>query len=141
MHQELDFAVKDGCFKQLSDFEIVCVDQSENKETFETILYCHKIILSLGAAYYRKMFSGQFVEGNGKVVVTDVSSSTMTKVLRYIYTGYIPETEIDLDVLYAADKYEMEQLQAICESKLQENLNIDNVFDISLAANNCGSKI
>ena len=86
------------------------------------------------------MFSGHFVEGNGKAVVTDVSSSTMIKVLLYIYTGYIQDAEIDVYVLYAADKYEMKQLRAFSESKLQERLNIDNVFDIALAANICGTQ-
>ena len=139
-HQELNFEEKDGCFNQLSDFEIVCVDQTENDETIETTLYCHKIVLCLGSEYYRKMFSGNFVESKGKVMITDVSRSTMTKLLLYIYTGYIQDGDIDVDVLYAADKYEMEQLKAYSESKLLEKLNIDNVFDISLAANNCGSQ-
>ena len=140
LHQELNFTVKDGCFQQLSDFEIICVDQKDDKETFETTLHCHKIMLCLGSEYYRKIFSGHFVESNGKVVVTDVSSTTMMKVLLYIYTDYIQDADIDVDVLYAADKYEMEQLKAFSESKLKERLNIDNVFDISMAANNCGSQ-
>lgn len=77
------------------------------------------------------MFSGHFVESKGKVVVTDISSYTMKKVLLYIYSGYIHDAEIDVDVLYAADKYEMEQLKTFSESKLKERLN-NETYLISL---------
>ena len=140
LHHDLDFTVSDGCLKQSSDFEIVCANQKEDEETFETTLHCHKIVLCLGSEYYRRMFSGSFVESKGKVVVTDISSTTMIKVLKFIYTGFINEVEIDVDVLYAADKYEMAHLHALVESKLQEKLNIETVFDLTIAANNCGSK-
>ena len=140
LHHELDFTANNGCFNQSSDFEIICVDQTEKKETFETTLYCHKIVLCLGSEYYQKMFSGHFIEGNGKVVVTDVSSSTMIKVLQYLYVGDINEADVDIDLLYAADKYEIAKLQSFSESVILKRLNIETVFDIALAANNCGSK-
>ena len=34
----------------------------------------------------------------------------------------------------------MAHLHALVESKLQEKLNIETVFDLAIAANNCGSK-
>ena len=140
LHHELNFTAKNGCFNQSSDLEIVCVDQKENKETFETTLYCHKIVLCLGSKYYQKMFSGHFTECKGKVVVTDVSSSTMIKVLQYLYFNDVNEADVDINLLYAADKYEIPKLQAFSESIIQKRLNIETVFDIALAANDCGSK-
>ena len=140
LHHELNFTATNGCFNQSSDFEIVCVDQTENKEKFETTLYCHRIVLCLGSEYYQKMLSSNFIECNGKVVVTDVSSSTMIKVLQYLYVGDISESDADIDLLYAADKYEIAKLQAFSESIILKRLNIETVFDVALAANNCGSK-
>ena len=81
-----------------------------------------------------------FIECNGKVVVTDVSSSTMIKVLQYLYIGNVNEADVDIDLLYAADKYEIPKLQSFSESIILKRLNIETVFDIALAANDCGSK-
>ena len=116
LYHELNFTTNNGCFNQSSDFEIVCVDQKENRETFDTTLYCHKIVLCLGSEYYQKMFSEDFIECNGKVVVTDVSSSTMIKVLQYLYVGDMNEADVDIDLIYAADKYQIAKLQAFSES-------------------------
>ena len=86
------------------------------------------------------MLSSNFIECNGKVVVTDVSSSTMIKVLQYLYFNDVNEADVDINLLYAADKYEISKLQAFSESIILKRLNIETVFDIALAANNCGSK-
>merc|ERR1711953_212059 len=64
----------------------------------------------------------------------------MIKVLQYLYTRNIDKSLIDVDLLYASDKYDVEHLPGLCESVLAENLNIENVFDIVSAANDCGSK-
>jgi len=135
-----DFTSNEGYLKQISDFEIICVDQGNNGESSEVSLYCHKIVLYLGSEYYRKMLSNNFVESEGKVVVTDIASSTMIKVLQYLYTGDLEKSVIDVDLFYASDKYGVEHLPELCESELAKNLNIENVFDIVLAANTCGSK-
>ena len=82
--QQQDFTSADGSLKQFSDFEIVCIDQNPNGENIETTLYCSKVILYLGSEYYRRMFSGGFVEDHGRVKVTDVSSQTMVKILQYL---------------------------------------------------------
>ena len=138
--KNFDFISNEGFFKQTSDFEIFCVDQGNNGESSEVTLHCHKIVLYLGSEYYRKMLSNNFVESKGKVVVTDTASTTMIKVLQYLYTGDIDKSLIDVDLLYASEKYDVEHLPELCESVLAENLNIENVFDIVLAANDCGSK-
>ena len=137
--QPEDFTSADGSLKQFSDFEIVCIDQNPNGENIETTLYCSKVILYLGSEYYRRMFSGGFVEDHGRVKVTDVSSQTMVKILQYLYTGSINKPQIDVDVMYASDKYEMQHLHAFCEFALGEKLNVETVFDIATAAYRCGS--
>ena len=141
LQQRLDFTSNDGYVKQFSDFEIICIDQNENGENIETTLFCNKIVLSMGSEYYRRMFSGSFVESQGRVKVTDVSCKTMVKVLHYLYTGNANKAGIDVDVMYAADKYEMEHLHAISELVLGEKLDTDTVFDIALVASHCGSNI
>ena len=85
------------------------------------------------------MFSGGFVEDQGRVKVTDVSSQTMVKILQYLYTGSINKPQIDVDVMYASDKYEMQHLHAFSEFALGEKLNVETVFDIATAAYMCGS--
>ena len=138
--EQFDFTSNEGYLKQISDFKIICVDQENNDKSSEVTLYCHKIVLYLGSEYYRKMLSNNFVESEGKVVVTDIAGSTMIKVLQYLYTGELDKSVIDVDLLYASDKYGVEHLPELCESVLAKNLNIENVFDLVLASNNCGSK-
>ena len=81
--------------EQYSDFELVCVKKAENGEQSERRFFCHKVVLSLNSQYYEKMFSGSYSEHVCySVSVTDVSGDTMAKILKYIYTGMLPPSEI-----------------------------------------------
>ena len=122
--QQSEFTSTGTLIKEFSDFEILCMDKTNDGEDVETKLYCHKIVLYLGSEYYRRMFSGNFQERQGKVKVTDVSSKTMAKALQYLYTGNIDKEEIDVEVMYAADKYEIRHLFAFSELVLGEKLNL-----------------
>ena len=87
------------------------------------------------------MFSGKFIENElGVTKVTDVSSKTMEKVLQYLYTGQFKKEDMDIDVLYAADKYGIGYLHSVCELELATNLTTETVSDNALAANLCGSE-
>jgi len=138
--EEFDFKSTKSSLDQFSDFEIVCFDKAEHGDVNEKRFRCHKLVLFLGSKYYQRMFSGNFSEISGTTKVTDVSSDTMAKVLQYIYSGEIGRRDIDIDLLVAADKYEMEHLHAICELELAYGMSIENAQDLSIAANMCGSE-
>lgn len=139
MLQQFEFTSSGSLIKELSDFDIICMDTKNDGEDIETKLYCHKIVLYLGSEYYRRMFSGSYQENLGSVKVTDISSKTMAKVLQYLYTGNLNKEDIDVEVMYAADKYEIRHLHALAELALGEKLCSESVFEIATAANSCGS--
>ena len=123
----------------LSDFEIVCVEKADNGEHTERRFKCHKLVLSLSSQYYENMFSSNFSETQGSTKVTDVSQDTMAKMLQYIYTGMLEENEIDIEVFYVADKYQLEYLKALCELELGKNITLETAPQLAVAASVCGS--
>ena len=137
---DFDFKSDNSPLDQLSDFEIICYDKTDNGEVNEKHFRCHKLVLYLGSKYYQRMFSGNFSEIRGTTKVTDVSSETMVQVLKYMYSGEISKSDIDIDLLLAADKYELEHLFAICELELAYRISIETAQELSIAANLCGSE-
>ena len=121
-------------FDQLSDIEIICTGE-ETKRSFR----CHKLVLSLGSQYFRTMFSGSFSESKGKVEVPDISSATMAKLLQYLYTGDIDRNKIDLDLFSTSNKYQVEDLQAVCELEISTKLSMETAPMAAVAADMCGS--
>ena len=86
-----NFKFSDGNrnFVQLSDFDIICIDKSDNGEESERRFRCHKLVLSSNSQYYERMFSSDYCENKGNVKVTDISSDTMEKQLRYLHILHI----------------------------------------------------
>ena len=123
-----------------SDFRIVCIEERENGEKIEKTFRCHKVVLFLGTNYYKKMFSGNFTESEGKVTINDVNIKTMQTFLQFLYCGEVKKSDIDVDLLLAADKYEVNYLQSMCELELGKNISIETSPDLAIVASMCGSK-
>ena len=56
------------------------------------------------------------------------------------HTGKIDSVEIDLELLTSANKYQIEDLQAICELELASNLTKESAPMTAVAADLCGSE-
>ena len=139
LKQHFDFSCGSSPLDPFSDFEITCIEKNENGETNEKKFQCHKLVLFLASNYYKKMFSGTFSESNGTTVVTDVNCETMSKLLQYIYSGEVKKNDIDIDLLLAADKYEVEHLSSICELELGKNIATEIAPNLAMVASMCGS--
>jgi hypothetical protein len=139
LFERFDFSSTRALHEKFSDFEIVCVEKTDNGEQTEKRFACHKLILSLRSRYYENMFSSNFSETRGSTKVTDVSGDTMAKMLQYIYTGILGKTEIDMEVFYVADKYQLEYLKALCELELGKNIALETAPQLAVAASVCGS--
>ena len=139
--EEFDFNSSTSDWDKFSDFKIICQEINESGDTHEKTFRCHKLVLSLGSKYYRRMFSGNYREIEGSAKVTDISCDTMTNLLQYIYSGDVKKSNIDVDLLLAADKYEIEHLKAVCELELGHNISIENASQLSVIANMCGSQV
>merc|ERR1719186_1377407 len=96
-----------------SDFTIECGGK---------IFPCNEFILRARSTILDTMFQNMMMETRGRsMCVVDVGPDTMAAVIEYMYTGELT-VEVDnmKELIYIADKYEMEGLLEICFQKLPE---------------------
>jgi BTB/POZ domain len=107
----------------LSDFKFIVEGQE---------FPIHKNILAARSPVFLKMFTGNFQEKNGKQrEVLDASKEAFGELMRFIYTGEVLDFENHVEELLAlADRYEVTDLQKICELKLMANLKDENAESI-----------
>lgn len=112
----------------MSDFTIMC--GTEKKE----VLRCNKLILSLSSSVFKEMFTlanDEPKDGIKDTIEINEDPETMRRVLKFAYTDQVEENMIDTKLLLAADKYEVNDLRAICENYLTTNLTLVNVLEIA----------
>ena len=72
---------------------------------------------------------------SGRIVINDLDVDTVGKMLAYIYSGKIANTDgKEETLLAAADKYDLPGLKSLCEDALSRAMNINNVLDMLLLA-------
>lgn len=132
--------------RELSDVTLV-LDGGEVK--------AHKAILAARSPVFKAMFSHDMVETkSNRVEILDVKVDAMEEVLKFLYTGEASlkptacedqmqseskshnTHEYAIRVLYAASKYQLEDLKFICETYLIDILSIESFYD-TLVATEC----
>jgi hypothetical protein len=121
-----DAAAKHHCLADLkglladtehSDFVIKC-----SGETFN----CHRAILSARSTVFRAMLaSGREEAREGEVTVDDVQPEILKKIIEFIYGGEVEQLGSQGQVeqlLYAADKYGLDDLASTCKPFMVINL-------------------
>lgn len=104
-------------------------------------LHVHKDILSVHSPVFAAMFNQEWRESSIHVVtVEDFKFQTILAMVAYIYSsggGNVCQEEADpVELLQAADKYQLNHLKGKCEQRLCEILNSDNLFNlINLTSN------
>ena len=112
---------------EFSDLKILC----ENK-----IFPCHKNILCSQSEVFKTMLSNtNMVEASsGEIKIVDFSAHVMESLLYFLYFDVenlmANKDKITIDLLLAADKYNIPDLVAICVNHLKANLSKDNVIEI-----------
>lgn len=124
----LEKLVKDLCLNQdKSDFKIIC----ENEE-----LPCHKFVLSARSDVFQAMFEGcesiEKIQGFAKI--DDIAIGTMKTFLTFMYQDIVKTSDIDANLLIAADKYNVKRLFNICLHHLDKTIDVENVMSIMIAA-------
>lgn len=114
----------------------------------------HKAILAARSPMFKGMFSHAMKETKyNRVDVTDVDPDVLQEMLRFIYTGKTllePRLQINkeqkdqkeqereqhlaIELLQAANKYQLDRLKLICEEALYKTLSSDSVAEILLLA-------
>ena len=127
--------------QEFSDVTIVA-----NEREFKA----HKAILAARSPMFRGMFSHDMKETKfNRVEVTDVDPDVLEEMLRFIYTGKSmleprlqqvreqkdqkeqeKEQHLAIELLQAANKYQLDRLKMICEEALYKTLSVDSVAEI-----------
>lgn len=99
----------------------------------------HRIILAESSPVFKKMFTVEMQEKEYKSVeFPDINSSVLKHVLGFIYADryilYRHSAKEDIDVLYAAEKFDIAGLKARCIEELMKNVTVVNVLEIYPAA-------
>ena len=102
----------------------------------------HSILLaSADSPVLAAMFQHDCKESRNLVVeMEDISPEVFEEVLQYLYTGSIKEMDkLAMDLLVAADKYQIESLKKECASALSKKLTVDSAVRIFVLAHlhNC----
>ena len=99
--------------------------------------YAHKNMLAARSSIFTAMFEHEMAEKiSNTVKITDIDHQVFEEVLRYIYTGKTSSLtdEIAMELLVAADKYELDRLKIICEVFMGKNITKNNVTNILIVA-------
>lgn len=93
----------------------------------------HKAILAARSPVFESMFSTNLTSNH--YAISDVTSRAMKELLYFIYTGNTDKTpSIVEEVLEAAQKYKVAQLQAICETLVLRELHVENAVKTLILA-------
>eukprot|EP00092_Neocalanus_flemingeri_P095183 GFUD01121092.1.p1 GENE.GFUD01121092.1~~GFUD01121092.1.p1 ORF type:complete len:351 (-),score=71.20 GFUD01121092.1:117-1169(-) len=104
--------------EEISDLVIVCSGK---------VIKCHKTILCARSAVFKNMLSGDTLENlNREVPINDSSVEAVEEMLKYIYTGEIPDKidELNVELLYLAEKYQLDPLKFACGGSIVSSLTI-----------------
>ena len=98
-----------------------------------TIFPCHQIILATRSSVFRAMLSAEMLEAQTKRIdIKDSRPEIVGEMLRFIYTGDIPDerlSEMATDLLRVADMYQLDFLRKMCEANLCSSLKVDNSIE------------
>ncbi|KAG0515544.1 hypothetical protein BDA96_10G287900 [Sorghum bicolor] len=96
----------------------------------------HKIILAARSpVFMAEFFGGMNEKSSQSVRIEDMEAAVFKVMLRFIYTDTAPELNEELEVamamaqhlLEAADRYGLDRLKLMCETKLAAGISIDTV--------------
>ncbi|GIY69856.1 speckle-type POZ protein [Caerostris darwini] len=96
----------------------------------------HKNILAARSPVFAAMFATEMSENLTNVVdITDMDVSVLRNMLTFMYSGRIENLTAASagDLLFAADKYQLQGLKAMCSDFLKSKLSLQNVLVILAA--------
>ncbi|CAG0906428.1 unnamed protein product, partial [Cyprideis torosa] len=103
------------------------------------IFYGHKILLINASPRFRQMLSSKFCEGNPPLVqINDIRYEIFETVIQSLYRGTCEGLEISrsdvLELMAAANFFQLESLLRFCESKCSKMVSVDNIVSMYIHA-------
>ncbi|XP_033221404.1 leucine-zipper-like transcriptional regulator 1 homolog [Belonocnema kinseyi] len=92
----------------------------------------HKLILAARSPVFRGMLMSNMKEALSNFVeIKDMSADVFEELLRHMYTGKVENLQnLGLEILKAADKYDLDHLKNVCEEFINKRLTHENVVNI-----------
>lgn len=111
-----------------SDFRLMTSDRE--------VLAAHKVVLSARSPVFYAMLTSKMQEAaEGFANVPDFDAKVMKEVLRFIYYAEVENlSEISHDLVYAAEKYQLDELKRMCLVDIKLNLKVSNLIESILIA-------
>jgi len=108
-----------------------CIIASGDKE-----FPCHKFILSARSSVFEAMFSHDTREHlQNRVDIKELDVKVVEDMIHYIYSGKVTELESKaVDLVTAAEKYDLKELKQMCATSLCNSIRKDNVLDMLVLA-------
>ncbi|XP_043479836.1 speckle-type POZ protein-like isoform X1 [Leptopilina heterotoma] len=106
------------------DFKDVTFNVEDEKFT------AHKNILAIRSSVFAAMFMNKMSEGLTSVVeIDDIKPAIFQKMMIFIYTDRVENLdESAFELLYVAEKYQLEKLKNLCIRSLNVNLSLETVI-------------
>lgn len=100
------------------------------------VLNVHKSILAARSKVFKSMLCSDMKEiKESAMEVSDLDFTTMKEVLRFIYCNEVENLdEIASDLIYAAEKYDLDGLKKICIDSMIKTLSVENVIQALVIA-------
>ena len=109
-----------------SDFKIICQGKS---------FPCLKVIIGGQSDVFNAMLESNLLEAKeGQVEIEDVSSDTMETLLKFMYQGKVDSQNIDVDLLLATDRFNIQSLLNICVKHFKDNLTVENAMEVMVGS-------
>ena len=96
----------------------------------------HKLIVTARSSVFRAMLDTEMLESaRREIVIPDIDSGTVKEMIRFIYSGELSDSQLDLQAIWhAADKYDVNGLKDAIFSKMKNEMasgvNIADMFII-----------
>lgn len=93
-------------------------------------------VLCMRCPYFKALLTGEMVEARAtEIVIADVKHSIFLALLEYLYTDCLEiQLDVAMDLFQAADRFGIDRLKRMCESKMLASISIDNAAAIFHAA-------
>lgn len=112
----------------LADFELHTND--------DLTLKAHKVVIVARSPVFHAMLENEMLEArDSAVTIPDFDSKIIKEILRFMYYNEVEKLdEIAHELVYAAEKYQLEDLKKMCLDKIIASLNTGNVLQSLIVA-------
>lgn len=148
INQQLDFIMTENRNEEFDDFENLLHCHEFSDVTFQVNgkeFHAHKAILAIRSPVFAAMFSHDMLEKQQNMVnIEDIDSEVFEELLRFIYAGKVKASQMakfTVELLGAADKYNIQKLKTMCEKILYRGIHKDNAVEYLNIAEQCNAMV